>query len=47
MESWLTPLPLARASQSASRRLDQCVTPAARSDSGGGVSVAARIWQPR
>jgi len=44
MESWLTPMPLAWASQSASRRLDQCVTPAARSDSGGGVSVAARTW---
>ena len=44
IESWLTLMPLARRSQSASRRLDQCVTPAARSDSGGGVTVAARIW---
>ena len=43
MESWLTSMPLARRSQSASRRDDQCVTPAARKDSGGGVTVAARI----
>jgi hypothetical protein len=43
IESWLTLMPLAWRSQSASRRLDQCVTPWARSDSGGGVTVAARI----
>ena len=44
IESWLTLMPLAWRSQSASRRLDQCICPAARSDSGGGVTVAARIW---
>jgi hypothetical protein len=44
IESWLTLMPLTWPSQPASRRLDQCVTPAARKDSGGGVTVAARIW---
>jgi hypothetical protein len=42
-ESWLTLMPFARRSQSASRLLDQCVTPWPRSESGGGVTVAARI----
>lgn len=35
-ESWLTTTPLVRRSQSANRRNDQCVTPAAASDSCGG-----------
>jgi hypothetical protein len=43
MESWLTSMPLVRRSQPASRRDDQCVTPAARKDSGGGVTVADKI----
>jgi hypothetical protein len=42
-ESWLTLIPLCRRSQSASRRDDQCVTPAACKDLGGRVTVAARI----
>ena len=37
------PIPFAWRSQSASRRLDQCVTPMACSDSGGGATVADRI----
>jgi len=45
IESWLTLMPITRRSQFASRRLNQCVTPAARSDSGGGVTAAARISQ--
>ena len=43
IESWLTCSPFARRSQSASRRLDQCVTPCPASASGGGVTVADRI----
>ncbi len=43
IESWLTVIFLVRRSQSASRRADQCVTPWACSDCGGGVTVAARI----
>jgi hypothetical protein len=43
MLSWLTVIFLVARSQSASRRLDQCVTPWAASDRGGGVTVAARI----
>ena len=43
MESWLTWIFLVRASQSASRRADQCVTPIAASAPGGGVTVADRI----
>jgi hypothetical protein len=43
IESWLISMPLARRSQSAGRRLDQWVTPAARSACGGGVTVAGRI----
>jgi hypothetical protein len=43
IESWLTSIFLVRRSQSASRRLDQCVTPWARSASGGGVTVADKI----
>ena len=43
-ESWLTGSWPLRRSQSASRRDDQCVIPCAWRDSGGGVSVAARIW---
>ncbi len=45
MLSWLTVIFLVRLSQSASRRLDQCVTPCACKDPGGGVTVAARISQ--
>jgi hypothetical protein len=43
MLSWLTAIFLDRHSQSASRRADQCVTPAACRASGGGVTVADRI----
>ena len=43
IESWLTVIFFVRRSQSASRRDDQCVTPCACSDPGGGVTVAARI----
>ncbi len=43
MLSWLTWIFLVRASQSASRRADQCVTPIAASAPGGGVTVADRI----
>ena len=39
----LTAICFVRCSQSASRRDDQCVTPAARSDFGGGVTVADKI----
>jgi hypothetical protein len=41
--SWLTASFRAVRSQSASRRADQCLTPCACSDSGGGDTVAARI----
>jgi hypothetical protein len=43
MESWLTGIFLLRPSQSASRLDDQCVIPCFCSDSGGGVTVTARI----
>jgi Domain of unknown function (DUF4160) len=43
IESWLTDIFLFRRSQSARRRLDQCVTPIAGSEPGGGVTVADRI----
>src|SRR5258708_12859851 len=42
IESWLTSIFLFRRSQSATRRLDQCVTPLACSPSAGGVPVPDR-----
>src|SRR5260370_41739242 len=43
MEAWLTLIFLVRASQSASRRDDQFVTPSARKASGGGGTVADEV----
>jgi hypothetical protein len=43
IESWLTCSLFFLRSQSASRRLDQCVTPIACSEPGGGVTVADSI----